>query len=211
MLPRRSFMHLGFGLAAGLAVPRVFADSACGPQSCRAQVNIPKLIAAINVQECPEWCWAASISMIFAFYGHPTDQKKIVAQTYGDVVCFPAGATKTIAVDLSREWEDDDGDAFKSTIVGVYDPANQAVNLDNASLIEELANDHPLLTCNATHAMVVYAASYAPTLGEPYIGEIDVVDPWPASPRTHPLNAMDSRASISGGSMTFLATVRVED
>jgi hypothetical protein len=41
----------------------------------RAFVAHPQLVQ----QQCPEWCWAASASMIFASGGHPTDQKKIVA------------------------------------------------------------------------------------------------------------------------------------
>jgi hypothetical protein len=213
LITRRCFI----GTAAAFAVMPNLSAQQCGvvPPGvtlCRAEVNIPQLIAAINTQQCPEWCWAASISMIFGFYGHPIDQKEIVKQTYGNVLCFPAGSSRTIGRALSRRWEDANGDFFKSTVVAAYDPANNINAINNAIIVNELANDHPLLYCNTSHAMVNYAVDYIPTQFGPNVQAVGVVDPWPYSPRLHPLSPAEMRASVfPGGQMTFLASVRVED
>ncbi len=178
-------------------------------QVCRAEVNMPQLIAAINTQRCPEWCWAASISMIFAFYGHPIDQTEIVRQTYGNVVCFPAGTTRTIGNDLSRSWTDVAGRRFTSRVVAAYDPANGINAINNDIIIRELQTNHPLLYCNTQHAMVNYGVDYIPTPMGPNVRAVAVVDPWPTSPRVHGLTAPEMMPAHLGGRMNFLASVRV--
>ncbi|HUK24019.1 MAG TPA: papain-like cysteine protease family protein [Terriglobales bacterium] len=180
-----------------------------GVALCVAEVNIPQLIASIHQQECPEWCWAASISMIFGFYGHSTDQKEIVQQKYGSVVCLPSGPTINIAQALSRCWKDDNGVSFKSRIVAAYDPANGVNAINNAIFVSELLSNHPLLYCNTHHAMVIYSTAYIPTQPLPNVRAVKVVDPWPPSPRTHELSTPEMVPAHLNGQMTFLASVRV--
>lgn len=209
---RRSFvaMTAGFAAAPYARAQNCGRDPQTGMMICNAEVNMLTLLQAISTQQCPEWCWAASISMIFGFAGHPIDQKEIVQQTYGNVVCLPAGLTKTIGQDLSRTWSDANGDVFTSKVVAAFDPANNILAINNAIIINELQNDHPILYCNTHHAMVIYAADYIPTPMGPNIVAVGVVDPWPYSPRMH-LLSQPELFPVPYGQMTFLATVRHQD
>jgi hypothetical protein len=211
-MDRRSF----FGIAAGLVLAPGLRAQNCavvppGITVCSVSVDIPQLIESIHEQECPQWFWAASASMIFDFYGHPVDQKEIVKQVYGSEVCFPAGSTTTMGNVLSRVWKDDNGKRFKSTVVAAYDPANGIYAIDNATIVNLLKSDNPLLYCNTHHAMVLYGVMFVPTMPEPNIQRVDVVDPWPPSPRAHPLSQPEIYAVNLGGQMTFLASVRLTD
>jgi len=212
-MDKRTFIGAGAALALGKAL---VAGQNCQqtPRGaiCTAQVNIPQLISAIHTQQCPEWCWAACISMIFDFYGHPIDQAEIVRQTFGNVVCFPAGATRTIGQALSRRYVDSNGDKFMSRVVAAFDPVNGINTLDNSTVVHALANDNPLLYCNTAHAMVNYSVRYIPTSPEPTVLAVGVIDPWPTSPRSHLLNQYEMVPSTRpGGQMTFLAAVEVTD
>ncbi len=208
MLNRRAFISA----AACLGVAHAVGAQSCGPTpygpACTAQVDIPNHIEAIHTQDCPEWCWAASISMIFGFYDHQIDQEEIVRQVYGRLQCFPAG-TLTIGQALSRTWTDSDGQKFKSKVVAGFDPMNGIVAINNRVIVNELVNDRPVLYCNTHHAMLIYRVDYFPT-PIPNIQGVGVIDPWPSSPRLHPLNRPEI-FPIPQGQMTFLATVRVED
>jgi hypothetical protein len=146
--------------------------------------------------------------MVFGFYGHKISQEDIVRQVYGRLQCFPAG-TRTIGQALSRGWTDADGQKFRSRVVAAFDPMNGINAINNAIIVNELKNDHPLLYCNTHHAMVVGGVEFFPT-APPNITTVGVIDPWPASPRVHNLSVPESRP-IPVGQMTFLATIRVED
>jgi Papain-like cysteine protease AvrRpt2 len=208
---RRAFVTMAAGFAV---VPYARAQNCTinptGMTICSAEVTISMFIQSIIKQQCPEWCWAASISMIFGFAGHPIDQKQIVAQTYGNVLCLPAGSSRTIGQDLSRTWTDANGDVFTSKVVAAFDPANNILAINNAILINELQNDHPILYCNTHHAMVIYAADYIPTPMGPNIVAVAVADPWPYGPSLHLLSPPEL-LPFPYGQMTFLATVRHQD
>src|SRR5579859_997156 len=108
---RRGF--LTNSLAATLAIgggahaaswPLGYAQTQWGPLPVRrAYVQHPTIVR----QECSQWCWAASIAMIFDSQGHPIDQKKIVERTFGGLACAPAGSNLTMARALSTNWVDD--------------------------------------------------------------------------------------------------------
>lgn len=98
---RRRTVVLG-GIAASLvhkatAATRTLIQSANGPIN-RVYVQTPTIIR----QDCPQWCWAASASMVFAMHGHPLDQMKIVPRVFGGVVCMPAPSGITIATVLNE-------------------------------------------------------------------------------------------------------------
>jgi hypothetical protein len=208
-MDRRSFMAMtaGFAMAPYARGQNCSSDPRTGLPICNAEVNMLTLLQSIDTQKCTEWCWAACISMIFGFAGHPIDQDEIVRQTYGQVVCLPAGFSLTIARDLSRTWTDKNNDVFTSKVVAAFDPANHIMAINNAIIINELENDHPILYCNTQHAMVIYAADYIPTPMGPNIVAVGVVDPWPFSPRMHLLSAPEMLPAPYG-QMTFLATIR---
>ncbi len=179
------------------------------PTAKTASVNIPQLYQAVMQQQCEEWCWAACISMIFDFYGHPLAQAEIVAATFGAVVCLPSSNTTTIGQDLDRPWIDDRGVFFDSKVEAAYDFENGINTFNNSLIVELLSTNNPLLYCNTAHAMVIYAVDYIPTAGQPEILAVHVVDPWPFSPTTHLLSAPEMVPANLGGQMMFLAAVQI--
>jgi len=163
---------------------------------------------AIQTQQCPEWCWAASISMIFGFFGHPVPQQQIVQQTYGAVVCLPSGSTFTIGADLSRSYIDSNNRRFTSQVTAAFDPLNGINNLSNAMIVNELRQNRPLLYCNTHHAEVLYSVSYSGPESAPTIVAANVIDPWPFNQRLHALTPSELTPTPFGEA-TFLAAVRV--
>jgi hypothetical protein len=179
-----------------------------GPQTAR--VNMEQLMQSVSTQQCEMWCWAASISMIFGFYGHPITQAQIVRATYGNIVCLPSGSTYTIGADLSRPWIDSRGVAFNSQVEAAYDYFNGFNTFaGNQSIINALKANNPMLYCNRSHAMVLYSVSYVDSPFGPDIQRADVIDPWPFSPRSHALSQSELFRADLGGDMTFLAQVRI--
>jgi len=204
---RRTFVSAASALALTRGLRGQCQATPAGPL-CTATVDIPNHLSAIHTQDCPEWCWAASISMIFGFYNHEVEQEDIVRQVYGTLQCFPAG-TRTIPQALSRAWTDADGQKFRSRVVAAYDPLNGVSAINNAIIVNELQNDRPLLYCNTHHAMVVGGVVFYPT-PNPTITTVGVIDPWPSNPRLHNLSQAEMYP-IPAGQMTFVATIRVED
>jgi hypothetical protein len=204
---RRDFLVLG--ATAGLD-RAIHASTTCNPLACRSEVNLAAFaVTAYQAQQCPEWCWAACISMIFAFQGHPVAQTRIVKEVYGNVVCFPSGNAMTIASQLSREWQDDNGNSFTSRIVAAFDAQAGVHAIDNATIIRELDSGNPLIICNTHHAMVLTAIDYRPTPQGPYVLGVGVVDPWPGY-GAHALSPAEFIMAPVGQCM-FVAAVDVED
>lgn len=160
------------------------------------------------LQECPQWCWAASLSMIFAAFGRPVDQKWFVQAKYGGLACG-TGTTIDMGTALSRSWPDGSGSTVSSTVTAAYDVFNGILAINNAIIINELANNRPLIYANKHHAMVVVAADYFATMAGPNIQSVGVLDPWPYSPGFHPLTQAELYPAHQGGDMTFLASVQV--
>lgn len=143
-------------------------------------VNVP---AAMNPQFQSQWCWAACISMVFGYYGHPVSQQRIVAETYGGLVNMPAQPWTMLAV-LNRRWIDDNGKPFMcSSSPGVTNPVAAA---------NDLAANMPLIIGTQGHAVVLteleYAAFYQQTPFGPRLGPVSVTaatvrDPWPGRGR----------------------------
>src|ERR1035437_3157468 len=213
MMNRKRFLRS----SAGLALAPLFArcgviDTVVGNNGSSvktASVNMLQLAQAIEVQQCEEWCWAASISMIFGFYGHAVSQAAIVAQTYGQVACLPANTTTTIGLDLSRSYIDAAGRPFTSQVTAAYDYYNGYNSLSNAGIVNELNSNRPLLFCNISHAEVLYSVEYSGLESNPTILGALVIDPWPATQGSHPLSTQELYPVPEGGTLTFLASVRV--
>src|SRR6188768_4033636 len=119
MLTRRDFLA-AIGLAP-LAFNAVAANAIRGPAGPGAVFKKAWVASPVHItQSCANYCWAASIAMIFAKHGHPIAQEKIVAETFGGLVCVGAPNTLTIANDLSRSWIDDNGQPFTSIVTAAY-------------------------------------------------------------------------------------------
>jgi hypothetical protein len=201
---RRNFLAI-----SGVAGAGHILHAQCGPMGCRAQINFPSVALAATLQNCPEWCWAASISMVFKFFGHPVAQERIVMQTYGQLACWPAFQYQIVSANLNKCWTDDLGSTFRSTLSAAYDAQAGVFAINNAMIINELLNQRPLLYGNTHHAMVIVGANYAPGPAGPVINEVDVMDPWPLNPRLHPLSPAEMFPVQSGGRMAYLASIEV--
>lgn len=206
IMNRRRFL----GLGSSVLFSQLLDAQQCTPFGCRASLDFTNLAQSIQIQQCPEWCWAASISMIFGFHGHPLSQQEIVTQAYGSVLCLPAYTASRIAADLSDTWTDDNGNTFTSDITAAYDYQTQMGLINNTIIIDELLANRPLIYCNPAHAMVLCGVDYTPGFLGPSIHAAYVVDPWPFSPRIHALSLQELYPqNVPGGQMSFLAAVTV--
>ena len=83
-----------------------------------------------------EWCWAASMSMIFAYYGHSVSQERIVQEAFGSIQNMP-GTPPEILAGLNRVWLDDDHHEFE-----VH---GDEISANVVTAAQDLNQDHPLL------------------------------------------------------------------
>lgn len=209
---RRHFL----GMLGGAAVAsRALADTSCAPvyggQVCTSQVDFEQFAdEAYQSQAMPEWCWAACISMVFAFYGHPVSQPRIVSEVYGAPYNLPAGYGKTIASQLNREWKDDNGKRFRSTLTAAFDYDAHVNTLNNVMLIRELDGEHPIIIGAGTHAMVLTFMQYfqSPMAGIS-VRRCGVFDPWPGRGARDLTPA--EMAPMPLGGLRFVATARIHD
>lgn len=212
-MDRRDFLKMGAALSTIGYGPFSRADSAViGQQGFatfkRAWVKNPKLVT----QNCANWCWAASIAMVFASNGHRVAQERIVKETFGALECRPSGYPKTITEALSREWTDDSGDDFESVVTAGYDYFSGVVAIDNGFIIEQLSDDKPILYCNTHHAMLNVLVEYAEyPNGAVQVGAAGVLDPWPASAGFRRIGGPEIAPAHLGGQMTYLAAVEIND
>ncbi len=91
---RRFFAGLlatGAFAASGPARAGVECMDGWGTRTCTAGIARSLIDQAVvdDEQHASQWCWAACISMIFQYYGHPVDQERIVEETFGTIVDMP--------------------------------------------------------------------------------------------------------------------------
>jgi hypothetical protein len=188
------------------------ADGSCGLQGCIVGIPTDRInrIAAIagTSQEQSEWCWAASISMLFGYYGHPVSQEQIVRQAFGQLVNMP-GSPALISQALNREWVDTRGKHFRSSAI-YSDAAAGGGAVNNDVIANELHDNHPLIVGAVGHAMLLTAMTYQPIAtpdGMLHVGRVfsaAVRDPWPYNTPRRELSASEMRP-------TFLAAVSIQE
>ena len=180
-----------------------------GGSLMRASVSHDDFAQSFESQQQTEWCWAASVSNIFAYYGHPVSQQTIVQTVYGNNGNYPA-LPIVISRVVNRTWKDDNGVEFRSRLISAYDLASGVNNMSNATIIDELTNNHPLLVANTHHCMVITAVDFIP-----YTTNIQggiVFDPWPLSDEVHYLSYPEIiPAYLYGGQCTYIAAVRLTE
>jgi hypothetical protein len=199
---RREFILGAAGLVMSPAVIK-----AQGLQ--RISVARPALVR----QECAEWCWAATASMVFAHLGHPIDQKKIVAAVFHGPVCSAAQPVIITNV-LNAPWIDDRGQQFRPLIAAGYDQLTGINTIGfggagNAFIVNELMHNRMLLYANTHHCMALVEVDYIATPAGPNIVNAIVLDPFPSNPPEHPLIGPELSAAFVGGQMMYLAAVRI--
>jgi len=203
MMNRRNWIQ-GLGAAAGAILLPAGLRGALqcgqpmppwGAQACIAGIPQDRLNMVFAYQQASEWCWAACLQMVFAYWGHPIDQREIVRQTWGVVRNMPA-QPGDIMRDLNRDWKDSDGDEF--TVAADVFSAN------GATAAQDLAGDMPLIIGSMGHAMLLTAISYnrAPNSQGVVTGGL-VRDPWPGNGGRRQLSPQEAAAAM------LLARVRV--
>jgi hypothetical protein len=162
------------------------------------------------MQQCPEWCWAASCAMIFSMFNHPMDQMQIVQKVFGGTICAPAPAGIVMAEVLSDSWTDMSGTPFSSQLTAAFDAQAGVSAMNNAIIVNELADNRPVLYANTHHAMVIVSADFVQTPAGVNISAVGVLDPWPPSPAYHQLSQPELfPVEVPGGQMMFQASVSV--
>jgi hypothetical protein len=184
------------GLVLGFQMLSAHASQSCtvtpSGTLCTAQVNFSRFYqTAYQTQQASEWCWAASISMVFSYYGHSVSQARIVDEAYGSVVNM-SGSPQALDESLNRTWTDDAGVTFHSTLEGVFDAVDGIQTLNNNTLIAQLAQDKPFIMGTGGHAMVVTEMTYYETPLGPSIVDIGVFDPWPLNPAARSLSLAEA-------------------
>jgi len=206
-IDRRSFLSGALCSAPALSPPAAQAINSCGPTGCLAEVSFPQFAAAYEPQFQSEWCWAASISMLFGYYGHPVNQQRIVSEAYGQPFNIPALSGFVIAQALNRAWVDDRGRRFQANLQAAFDAQAGVAAINNVMIVQALANGHPLIVGARSHATVVTAVSYVPSPLGPNITSVGVFDPWPA--RGARGLGIDEMTPVPFGSLMFLALVNI--
>lgn len=175
---------------------------------CTAQVDFSRFAqTAFQTQQQTQWCWAASIAMLFSYHGHPVSQSRLVTEAYGSIANVPAPGS-VMAQQLNRNWNDDQQQRFSARLTGAYDPQYGVSTLDNNRLISELDQGRPFVMGTGGHAVVVTAMQYYITFYGPSVAAVVVFDPWPGrGART--LSVTEATPVEQGGSMTFIATAQV--
>lgn len=217
---RRELVHC-IGLSAASAFVCATAGSSPALAALQCNDNLPTPIAPLGSRTCSSgiqskmievaalkrqlqsnWCWAACISMIFGYYGHPLSQKRIVTEAYGHPENMPANPSTILGM-LNRDWTDDNGESFMSVAsAGSTAPPLAA---------QDLANDMPLIIGSQGHAMVLTALTYSafyvstpygPQLGMVNVDSATVRDPWPGRGRR-------DLAAQEWYSITFATQIRI--
>ncbi len=205
---RRQLVAGSLSAAIASKFDPAFSQNACGPMGCVAGVSIPSFIYAYTDQHQPQWCWAASISMIFGYYNHPVDQQRIVTEVYGAPINMPAMSGFVIASQINRSWVDDFGRPFHASLTAAYDAQAGVTAINNQAIVYALAGGHPIIVGARTHAVVMTQVQYLPTPLGPRILNVQVFDPWPGV-GARLLMADEMQPAPLGGSLNFLALAQV--
>jgi hypothetical protein len=200
-------------------------DPATGTQDCISSVNLQKFAqTAYETQQATEWCWAASISMIWAFYGHPVAQTEIVSGTFGQLL-NQGGQPWQIFQALNGQREGDNGVPFVSTVTGLYDALSGYDSISYTDIGASLDQNRPVLigTQNpdgsGAHATVLSSLEYLVPYGYPIeifpdgsnILNAVVFDPWPTSGGIHSIPWPQFTPASQGGNLFFAALVSVSN
>ena len=181
-LIKGAVLILAFPVAswASWASERCSAPDASGVQHCRAELNAGQIQSMTATQEKSQWCWAASIAMVFARYGHALSQEVIVRQHFGDPA-DRAVAAQVITQLLARPWKDGQGRRFEASarVSRVVERGPEAAYA--STMISELASQRPLLIGVAGHAMVLVGIDFERlhATGGVRITGGKVIDPMP--------------------------------
>ncbi len=160
----------------------MFAQTSIGIRSS-------KISTAYTEQRNSQWCWAACIEMVMAFYGASVSQEEVVRRSfgtdpYGHLPNF-AGSREEISENLDGWGFDSRGETYSVASIFVDDPGFIPFLLKDT-----LEEGYPVIIGYSTggsvgHAVLVTAVEYVgqPEDGDFAITKIVVRDPWPGQGR----------------------------
>lgn len=213
LLDRRQFITATMGALTVLSTTKAVAyqREVFGPSGRAVEVGVSlgRWSAIYASQRRTQWCWAASLQMLFASAGHAVEQEDIVRMAYGRKVNLPSFTAQHIAALSNRDWIDGDGVGFSSRLVAAYDFFAGIKTLDDAQVIDALADEKPMIICNRSHAMLLTAATYVPTPAGPRILNMGVFDPWPGRGARGPDRFGEFLAAHMGGELTYLGLAEI--
>ncbi len=156
------------------------------PAEYHYHVGIPseKFNIVVDYQEKSNWCWAATMQMIYNYYGIDITQEQIVARSFGHdpITGMPPDSAATFELvnwNLNGKGVDNAGRRYfvrHELYVGPPD-----VN----RLIRTLHERRPVLVGyasgpNSSHAVIVSGCTYKQTFWGPQIQTLVVRDPDPS-------------------------------
>lgn len=150
--------------------------------------------------------------MVCRWYGINLSQKSIVERVYGGIVNMPAD-DRVLTEALNSTWTSDDGQRFDIR-ARVFSPQLGQGDVNNATVVDDLIGEHPLINGSRGHATLVARVDYQPTpWNVPRIFRVHVIDPWPgAAPPPYYARFLthDEMVPVQfGGSLRYLASIRV--
>jgi hypothetical protein len=160
----------------------------CAGYRCQAQVfgpaqgaRIPDFVSIAAGQECPSWCWAASVEMVARSQGVSLPQELVVRKIFGPALpCLPAGNMQTILAGIRGVYRRADG-----ATVAIQARAFAGNQGYAAPLIESIQNGRPFIFLTQTHAMVAVGVHWSEVLtnwgqrtGYVQILDIELIDPF---------------------------------
>jgi Papain-like cysteine protease AvrRpt2 len=215
MMPTRRTFLAGGALCLAFGARPSWARLSCRPvegstEVCRAEIDFQDFLQhAYDPQRASQWCWAACISMVFAFHGHPIRQERIVEEAYGGLYDLPSGSGRNIARQLDRSWVDDRGRPFRSRLLSLFDAHDGRQDMDNAAVVEGLSRGQPIIVGARDHTVVLTAVDYLPSPAGFRLLGAGVFDPWPGiGPRD--LAADEMVPVAEGGSLGFVALPEID-
>ncbi|NVK20608.1 MAG: C39 family peptidase [Methylocystaceae bacterium] len=208
-MERRQFI-VGAAATTGFgAVPEPSkAYTRCNGVLCEAGLRLPEISKAYQNQKMSQWCWAASIQMVFRYYGYHVSQPDIVRETYGHVGNIPAVTGLAISRNLQRSWKDSFGNYFSVEIEGLYDFDLGITNISDSQIISAMNSERPIVIGTTSHAMVLTAVAFDRKFDPPRIVNIGFADPWPYGPSLRG-GQIEGVPMHRGGMMRYLCLPRV--
>lgn len=170
---------LGMGLLSRAAKTAQTCTLSDGTRWCRSRLRARMHAQTTQRQNRDQWCWAASLSMIFDYYGHPMSQERIVKEIWGRIVDMPRHVDDVMR-DINRSWVDNRGQRFKAS--------GQRLTLHPVELpklaAQALAENRPLIVGTLGHATVLTEMRWSIDAdGQLFVSDIIVSDPADGSTR----------------------------
>lgn len=170
---------LASGFAAQAQQEQCGAADAAGIQQCRIALAPEDVQRMAAVQERRNWCWAASMSMIFAHHGYQMAQERIAREQSDDAADRGASALAITRM-LDQRWQDAHGRSFVASALAGSKPGRR-FQFGNDTVIRELIAQRPLIIGTQGHAMVLVGLEYERFTFQDAVRITGgtVIDPWP--------------------------------